>query len=151
MDPRKDESMEPQSAQDVSKALARNPKGLSISQLMEITKLSRITITTALERYMKIGRVHEEAYGNVNVYFLNGVGEYQKRIAMDMNGELFVDVFTNPWGKPFIRVKQRRNGKDMGAIIVDKRSITELTETLEKMSPKIDVLAEHVKCTMDEN
>ena len=57
------------------------------------------------------------------MYFLNGEGEFQKPIPMKDKGFdrgiLYVDVMTDPWKNPFVRVKFRRKKKDIGSIYIN--------------------------------
>jgi DNA-binding transcriptional regulator GbsR (MarR family) len=122
----------------IQKALALNKSGLTIQQLMEKTDLARGTVKTYLDELKRIGRVHEEEYGqNTKVFFLNGAEIFQKKVQMYDDGVLFVDVLTNPWKKPFIRVKLR-NKKDIGAIFLNnEKAIDELIEALKKVKPRL--------------
>ena len=87
-----------------------------------------------------MGRVHEEEYGqNTKVFFLNGVGKYQQQVQMYKDGILFIDVMTDPWKKPFIRLKYRNDKKDLGAIFLNnEESVDKLIEVLKKAKPQLE-------------
>ena len=42
-----------------------------------------------------------------------------------------MDVMVNEWGKPFVRIKERKNGNDIGAIIIPKE---DMDQFLHKMA-----------------
>lgn len=131
----------------IEKALAQNNTGLTIQQLMNITELARGTVKTYLEELIRMGRVHEQAYGqNTKVYFINGKGTFQEKVQMYDDGILFVDVMTTPWRKPFIRVKLRRNKKDIGAIFLnDEKAIDELRDVLKNIKPRLQEYRDLIK------
>jgi len=125
--------------QKIEKALMSNDKGLTIQQIIDITDLARGTVKSYLDELIRMGRVHEEEYSqNTKVFFLNGVGKYQQRVQMYKDGVLFVDVMTDPWKKPFIRVKFRNNKKDQGAIFLNnEEAVDELINVLSKAKPQL--------------
>jgi len=137
--------------QKIEKTLALNRNGLTIHQIMEITGLARGTVKTYLDELMRMSRVHEEEYGqNTKVYFLNGVGKFQQYVKMREGtynrGVLYVDVMTDPWKNPFIRVKFRRNKKDIGSIYINnEESVNNLINALEAAKPKLKEYRELVK------
>ena len=137
--------------QIIEKALIANTNGLTIQQLIDITGLARGTVKTYLDELIRMSRVHEEVYGqNTKVYFLNGVGEYQQPIKMKEGGYdrgiLFVDVMTDPWKNPFIRVKFRRNQKDIGSIYINnEEAVDKLINALNKAKPKLNEYRDLIK------
>jgi hypothetical protein len=130
----------------IEKTLAQNNTGLTIQQLMNMTGLARGTVKSYLDELIRMGRVHEQAYGqNTKVYFINGKGTFQEKVQMYADGILFVDVMTNPWKKPFIRVKLR-NKKDIGAIFLNnEKAIDELIEALRKVRPHLQKYRDLIK------
>lgn len=138
--------------QKIEKSFIKNSKGLTIQQIMEITNLARGTVKTYLDELIRMGRVHEEEYGqNTKVFFLNGVGRYQQQVQMYKDGILFIDVMTDPWKKPFIRLKYRNDKKDLGAIFLnDEESVDKLIEVLKKAKPQLEEYREMLnKITVD--
>lgn len=129
--------------QKIEKALAVNRNGLTIHQIMENTGLARGTVKTYLDELISMTRVHEEKYGqNTKVYFLNGLGKYQQSVPMFEKGYdkgiLYVDVMTDPWRNPFIRVKFRRKKKDIGSIYIsNEEAVDKLIDVLQKVKPKL--------------
>jgi len=123
---------------EVEKILTEHRQGLTINQIMEHTELSRGTVKTYLDEMVNFGRVHEENYNqNTKVFFLNGVGKYQHQVQMNKEGILFIDVMTDPWKKPFIRIKYK-DKEDKGAIFVsNEESVDKLIEALEKAKPQL--------------
>ncbi|MBU0459199.1 MAG: winged helix-turn-helix transcriptional regulator [Nanoarchaeota archaeon] len=126
--------------QKIEKSLIKNSKGLTIQQIMEMTDLARGTVKSYLDELIRMGRVHEEEYGqNTKVFFLNGVGKYQQQVQMYKDGILFIDVMTDPWKKPFIRLKYRNDKKDLGAIFLNnEESVDQLIEVLKKAKPQLE-------------
>lgn len=134
--------------QKIEKALIDgNEKGLTIQHIIDMTKLARATVKAHLEELVRIGRVHEEEYGqNTKVFFLNGVGKYQKNIQMKKDGVLFVDVMTDPWKNPFIRIKLRRENKDRGAIFLNnEEAVDDLIKVLKVTKPQLEKYRELVQ------
>ena len=126
--------------QEIEKALISRGSGSTIQQIMTTTRLARGTVKAYLDELINIGRVHEEEYGqNTKVFFLNGRGEFQRQIQMGQTkGILFVDVMTDPWKRPFIRVKFRNNQKDIGAIFLNnEESVDKLIEALNHIKPQL--------------
>jgi predicted ArsR family transcriptional regulator len=136
--------------QKIEGVLATNKKGLSIQQIVDETKLSRGTVKTYLDELIRMSRVHEEEYGpNTKVYFLNGKGMFQTPVKMYDKGYdkgvLFVDVMTDPWMNPFIRVKFRRKNNDIGSIFINnEESVDELIKALEQAKPHLKKYREMV-------
>ena len=119
--------------QKIEKALITDKnKGINIQSIMDITKLARGTVKAYLDELISIGRVHEEEYGqNTKVFFLNGKEKYQDSVQMKKDGILFVDVMTDPWKNPFVRIKLRKDSKDLGAIFLNnEKAIDELIKVL---------------------
>ena len=58
---------------------------------------------------------------------------------LSKNHILYLDITINPWGRPFIGIKESKRGpitgnfEDIGAIIVDEKSVNELMEKLRKL------------------
>ena|SRR3989338_5779521 len=133
--------------QSIEKSLIGNDKGLTIQQIIDKTGLARGTIKTYLDELIRMGRVHEEEYGqNTKVFFLNGIGKYQQQVQMYTDGVLFIDVMTDPWKKPFIRVKLRNNKKDVGAIFLNnEESVDELINVLQTAKPQLKKYKEMIE------
>ena len=133
--------------QSIEKSLIGNDKGLTIQQIIDKTGLARGTIKTYLDELIRMGRVHEEEYGqNTKVFFLNGVGKYQQQVQMYTDGVLFIDVMTDHWKKPFIRVKLRNNKKDVGAIFLNnEESVDELINVLQTAKPQLKKYKEMIE------
>jgi len=131
---------------EIEKILIKYRQGLTINQIMEYANLSRGTIKTYLDEMVKLGRVHEESYNqNTKVFFLNGVGKYQHQVQMGNDGILFIDVMTDPWKKPFIRIKYR-DKEDKGAVFIgSEEDVDKLVEALNKAKPQLKSYEEATK------
>lgn len=122
----------------IEKALSSSRQGLTINQIMENTQLSRGTVKSYLDELIAFGRVHEEEYAqNTKIYFLNGVGEFQEKVQMFDDGILFLDLMTDPWKRPFLRIKFRDKKEDKGAIFIsDEEAVDSLIISLQKIKPQ---------------
>ena len=120
---------------------------------MDDTKLARGTVKTYLDELIRMGRVHIEEYGqNTKIFFLNGHGKYQQNVNMYNDGILFVDVMTDPWKNPFIRVKFRNHKKDIGAIFLNnEKSVDKLVDALQNAKPQLKQYRELIKKLDKEN
>ena len=134
----------------IEKELVANRNGITIKQIMENTKLARGTVKSYLDELIRMNRVHEEEYGqNTKVYFLNGEGEFQKPIPMKDKGFdrgiLYVDVMTDPWKNPFVRVKFRRKSRDIGSIYINnEEAVDKLIDALNNAKPQLQKYRELV-------
>ena len=134
----------------IEKELVANRNGITIQQIMENTKLARGTVKSYLDELIRMNRVHEEEYGqNTKVYFLNGEGEFQKPIPMKDKGFdrgiLYVDVMTDPWKNPFVRVKFRRKSRDIGSIYINnEEAVDKLIDALNNAKPQLQKYRELV-------
>ena len=63
------------------KSLIGNDKGLTIQQIIDKTGLARGTVKTYLDELIRMGRVHEEEYGqNTKVFFLKKYKEMIEKL-----------------------------------------------------------------------
>lgn len=136
----------------IEKVLVKNRSGLTIQQIIDSTNLARGTVKSYLDELIRMGRVHEEAYGqNTKVYFLNGRGEFQQQIQLFDDrgydkGVLYIDVMTDPWKNPFIRIKYRNKTKDVGSIFLNnEKSVDSLIEALKSTKPQLKVYRDLLK------
>ena len=123
----------------IEQAFLGRSEGLTIQQIIDITKLARGTVKTYLDELIKIGRVHEEQYGqNTKVYFLNGIGKFQHPIKINKDKTIYVDVMTDPWKNPFIRIKFKTEDKNIGAVFLNnEESVDKLIKVLETAKPQL--------------
>jgi hypothetical protein len=79
-----------------------------------------------------------------------GIGSTFKNIVIQKvlsndDGILFVDVMTNPWKEPFIRVKFR-NKKDIGAIFLNsEKAVDGLIKALNNLKPQLQKYRDIIK------
>ncbi len=131
-------NMEESPLQLIEKSLIKHNQGTTIQQLIEDTGLARGTVKTYLEELQNMGRVHEQEYGqNTKVFFLNGKGEFQQTVQMNKAGILFIDVFTDPWKQPFIRVKFKNNNREGAIFVQNEDAVDELIGVLQKAKPQL--------------
>ena len=130
----------------IEKALIAHNVGLTIQQIMDLTGLARGTVKTYLDELIRMARVHEQNYGqNTKVFYLNGLGKFQEKVQMYDDGILFVDVMTDPWKKPFIRVKFR-NKRDIGAIFLNsEKAVEDLIDALKNLKPQLQKYRDIIK------
>lgn len=80
----------------------------------------------------------------------NGTGGFQQPIPLSDKGFdksiLFVDVMTDPWRNPFIRIKYRNKNKDVGSIFLNnEEAIDKLIDALKKAKPHLNDYRELIK------
>jgi DNA-binding transcriptional ArsR family regulator len=132
----------------IEKSFATAKKGMTLTELAEITKLPISTVKRHLEKLVSMGRVHVDSYRGFGVYVWNGKQVYQDRIFLSENHVLFVDAMINPWGNPFVRIKESKripgtNDWDtVGAVLVDNKRINELADKLNSIKSKLKEYAE---------
>ena len=127
----------------IEKVLAVSRRGMTLSEIAEATKLPTTTVKRHLERLISIGRVHVEYHRGSTMYYWNGEGEYSERVKLSDSHVLYLDIMINPWGKPFIRVKESKRNpvtgefEDIGAILIDEAKVGEFIGKLKKLSEKL--------------
>ncbi len=132
----------------IERVLASSREGLTLSEIARRTGLSPQTVKRHLMRLIAIGRVHKEDHYGFSLYYWNGEGKYQETVRLSDKHTLFIDVFVNPWGKPYIRIKETKfnpstqKWEEMGAVIVDAKRVKELARKLINMAKHIDEYAE---------
>ncbi len=69
------------------------------------------------------------------------------------NHVLFIDAMVNPWGRPFVRIKESKRvpgtneWEDVGAILVDSKKLPEFIEKLKDIEKNLDKYAENEELT----
>lgn len=134
----------------ICKILATEHKPLSVNDILsKLHKEYNIIISPRTLRYhldflIKIGRVHIKKIGGVTYYEWNGFHKYQERIYISDNHVLFLDVLINKQGKIYIRIKERKQGEDLGAIIIPLELIDELINKLKRLKENADYLEQEL-------
>lgn len=124
-------------------ALATAKRGMTLSEIAENVGLPVSTSKRHLDRLASMGRVHVKKYRGFSVYRWNGTEVYQTRVHLSENHILFIDAMINPWGKPFIRVKEAKRRpdsnrwNDVGAIIIDEKRVSEFVAKLDSISKNL--------------
>ena len=101
------------------------------------------TIKRHLEYLELVGRVHVEDHGGLKLYYLNGDGRFNERIQISPNKQIYIDLFYNPWGQPYIRIRERKRDKitgkweDRGAIIIDPKFLDEFIIKLKRIRQQV--------------
>ena len=127
----------------VEKTLATAKRGMTLTDVAEATKLPVSTVKRHLEKLISIGRVHVDSYRGFSVYVWNGEKVYQDKIFLSENHILYIDAMVNPWGKPFIRVKESKRipgsnkWDDVGAILIDEKRIIDFIGKLSTIKQKL--------------
>jgi predicted ArsR family transcriptional regulator len=117
--------------------LATAKRGMTLTEIAENVGIPVSTAKRHLDRLASIGRVHIEAYRGFSLYKWNGKEVYQDRVYLSENHVLFIDAMVNPWGKPFVRIKERKEGRDIGAIIIDEERVSDFIAKLDAISKNI--------------
>jgi len=127
----------------IEKTLATAKKGMTLTEVAESAKLPISTVKRHLDKLMSIGRVHADSYRGFSVYVWNEEGEYKDKIFLSENHILFIDAMVNPWGKPFVRVKEAKKipgsdcWDDMSAILIDQKRIGDFIGKLSAINEKL--------------
>jgi hypothetical protein len=96
-----------------------------------------------LEEIEKENLVHVTNFGNTKVYYPNGkrIGEFHPHeIDISQNTKLYMDNFPGPFGKPFIRLAQKRNGQLIGSVIIPEDNIDEFIKKIDGLSKSLKQL-----------
>ena len=137
----------------IEKLLATAKRGMTLTEIAKGLNLPVSTVKRHLEKLISIGRVHTESYRGLTYYIWNGEEKYQHKVFLSDNHVLFIDAMVNPWGRPFVRIKESRRNpstnewEDVGAIIIDSRKLSEFIEKLKEIEKNIDEYAESEELT----
>ena len=96
-----------------------------------------------LEEIERENLLHGKNYGNTRVYIPNGkkIGEkHPHKIEIGPHLSLYLDNFPGPYGKPFMRLAQKRNGQMAGSIIIPLDKISEFKDKFSNLSNQLKSL-----------
>lgn len=102
----------------IEKAIATSNREMTLTEISESVGLPLPTTKRHLDYLESIGRLHVEEHRGSKLYKWNGVEKYQYNISVSKDHIIYIDTMVNNWGQPFVRVKERKNGNDIGAIII---------------------------------
>lgn len=134
----------------IERVLATSGKrGMTLSEIAKAVNLPITTVKRHLEKLISIGRVHVEGYAGFNVYIWNGEEQgFQRKIHLSHDHVIFIDAMINPWGQPFIRIKEsKRNSltnewETVGAVLISKNCIDDFLKQLAAVSGNLDKYGE---------
>ncbi|MHB8559938.1 MAG: helix-turn-helix domain-containing protein [Thermoplasmataceae archaeon] len=115
---------------NIEKTIATSKKEMTLTEIAESVSLPLPTTKRHLDYLESIGRLHVEEHRGSKLYKWNGVEKYQYKISISKDHTLYIDTMVNDWGQPFLRVKERKNGNDIGAIIIPKNYLDSFLENL---------------------
>lgn len=124
---------------------------MTLTEIARELNLPVSTVKRHPEKLISIGRVHTESYKGSTYYIWNGFERYQYKVFSSDNHVLFIDAMVNPWGRPFVRIKESKRvpgtneWEDVEAILVDSRKLSEFIEKLKEIEDNLDKYAETVK------
>lgn len=127
----------------IESVLATAKRGMTLSEIAEATGLPVSTVRRHLNKLVSIGRVHVENHRGSNIYIWNGQGEYTEKVYLSKNHVLYIDAMINPWGRPFIRVKESKRipgtdvWEDIGAILIDGEKVYEFISKLTRVAENL--------------
>jgi predicted ArsR family transcriptional regulator len=121
----------------LEKVISTAGKAMTLSEIAELSGIPIPTVKRHLDYLESIGRIHIENYRGFRLYRWNGYTEYSDRLEISRDHTLFIDVMINQWDQPFIRVKERKNGNDIGAIIVPGKSVEEFIRKFVSVSKNL--------------
>lgn len=102
----------------IEKSIATSNREMTLTEISESVGLPLPTTKRHLDYLESIGRLHVEEHRGSKLYKWNGVEKYQYNISVSKDHIIYIDTMVNNWGQPFVRVKERKNGNDIGAIII---------------------------------
>ena len=117
--------------------LAESERSMTLSEIAEKANLPVSTTKRHLDILASTGMVHVEQYRGFNLYRWNGKEIRQDKVSLSEEHILFIEAMKNSWGKPFIRIKERKYGKDVGAITIDEKHVDEFIAKLKSISEEI--------------
>jgi hypothetical protein len=124
---------------DIELFFTKNKCG-NIHQIAESIGCHWITTQKEMRKLEEIGRVEREG----NIYFLNGIDQWQKRVDLNDSHSLFIDTFRTTFGNSFVRIKEtkKEDGKwrPIGNIMITKNKIKEVAKFLERIDENIQSL-----------
>lgn len=126
---------------NIEKTLVKYKDGATINQIAKELNFSWITVRRHLDYLQTIGRVDVKNFAGKEIYFLNGEGEWKKKISLSPSHSLFFDTFTSSYGGPYLRIKETKlvdgKWKIVGNIIITKEKLGEAVDFLQKLNEEI--------------
>ncbi len=131
----------------IAATLKEQPNGLTINQIMELTKISRETVEKHLQDMLSSNEIYNKTFGQTRVYFPNNRPHYIlfKSFNTSQGRTIWFDVLENEYGKYLRICEQRKTGdvsKRMGSIIIPLEKMSDFVKELEKLTdaPRIKQL-----------
>jgi len=122
---------------NIEKTIATSGKEMTLTEISESVGLPLPTTKRHLDYLESIGRLHVEEHRGSKLYKWNGVEKYQYNISVSKDHIIYIDTMVNDWGQPFLRVKERKNGNDIGAIIIPQNYLDSFLEKLKSAKENI--------------
>ena len=114
--------------------------GLANSEFGQKLKLDWQKAKRYLDEIERENLVHGKNFGNTRVYVPNGkhIGEFHPhKIEISPYQDLYLDNFPGPYGKPFMRLAQKREGQIMGSVIIPLDKIDEFSDKFAQLSKQL--------------
>ncbi|MEM2258361.1 MAG: helix-turn-helix domain-containing protein [Candidatus Thermoplasmatota archaeon] len=118
----------------IKMVLASSKNPMTLTEIKEATGLPFSTVKRHLDILVSTGEVHIEHYRGFNLYRWNGEKIQQDKVFLSDDHVLLIDTIINPYGMPVIRIKERKQGNDIGAITISEKVIDEFVNKLLSIS-----------------
>ena len=96
-----------------------------------------------LDQIEKENLLHAKKFGNTVAYFPNGKAledTHPHKITLGAHIDLYLDNFPGPYGKPFMRLAQKRDGQMIGSVIIPLEKLSEFTDKFSHLSQELKKL-----------
>ncbi len=122
--------------------LEKNPEGVTVSRIIQVTHLSRNTVLKHLERLVALRRATKKDFGYLSIYYGTGTVEPTNEFVVDFEGTSyeFQTVNRGSEGK-FVYVQERQmdefnNPRVTGGILVKNEHLLDFIKKLNAYGSK---------------
>lgn len=129
----------------VLEVLRKSIRGLTITDIAQMLKLNRHTITKILDRLLIEKKVNYDEKGPAKIFYSSGTSKFVGRIDQGKFETLWIDVFKPkyPGEQEFVRINQTKHDnlirasskfRSVGAIAIKKRNLINLIRILKDVA-----------------
>lgn len=129
----------------VLEVLRKSIRGLTITDIAQILKLNRHTITKILDRLLIEKKVNYDEKGPAKIFYSSGSSKFVGRVDQGKFETLWIDVFKPkyPGEEEFVRINQTKHDnlirasskfRSVGAIAIKKRNLINLIRILKDVA-----------------
>ena len=120
--------------------LEANPKGVTVSEIVEITGLNRSTITKHSKKLVAIREAHRQVRGNLSIYYKNGTILSSKSILNNISRNTsytFMRIINDEGKYIYLQEKTNDNygaSNVSGGIMISDKDILDFLNELQKFA-----------------